>query len=57
MATLTLKNIKKIYPHSADEGKKKKKKKNENWNYAPLRPLEKYGIMCTSRWIMPTPQK
>ena len=29
MATLTLKNIKKIYPHSADEGKKKKKKKND----------------------------
>ena len=29
MATLTLKTIKKIYPHSADEGKKKKKKKND----------------------------
>ena len=29
MATLTLKNIKKIYPHSQDEGKKKKKKKND----------------------------
>ncbi len=29
MATLTLKDIKKIYPHSADEGKKKKKKKND----------------------------
>ncbi len=28
MATLTLKNIKKIYPHSGDEAKKKKKKKN-----------------------------
>ncbi len=30
MATLTLKDIKKIYPHSADEGKKKKKKKHDD---------------------------
>ena len=29
MASLTLKNIKKIYPFSGDEGKKKKKKKND----------------------------
>ena len=29
MASLTLKNIMKIYPHSGDEGKKKKKKKND----------------------------
>ena len=28
MATLTLKNVKKIYPHNGDEAKKKKKKKN-----------------------------
>ena len=29
MASLTLKNIKKIYPFSGDEGKKKKKKKSD----------------------------
>ena len=29
MATLTLKNVKKIYPHSGDDAKKKKKKKGE----------------------------
>ncbi len=30
MATVTLKNIKKIYPHTTDEGKKKKKKNQED---------------------------
>ena len=28
MASLTLKNVKKIYPHNGDDAKKKKKKKN-----------------------------
>ena len=30
MATLTLKNIKKIYPHNGDEEKKKKRKKKDD---------------------------
>ncbi len=38
MASLSLKNIKKIYPFSGDEGKKKKKKKKDDVNPESNRP-------------------
>ena len=39
-----------------DENTKYLKKEKKNCQNPPLPRLEKYGIMCLSRWIMPTPQ-
>ena len=45
MATLTLKNVKKIYPHSGDEGKKSKKKGEEQ-------PEKKVNLQVTEQGVV-----
>jgi len=46
MATLSLKNIKKIYPHNGDEGKKSKKKKNDE------QPEKKVNLQITEQGVV-----
>ncbi len=49
MATLTLKNIKKIYPHSGDDEKKAKKKKKKN-DDEPVK--EKANLQITDKGVV-----
>ena len=46
MASLTLKNIKKIYPHNGDDAKKSKKKKKDD------QPEKKVNLQITDKGVV-----
>ena len=50
MASLTLKNIKKLYPHSADEEKKQKKKAKKKTEDAPVE--RKVNLQITEQGVV-----
>ena len=50
MASLTLKNIKKLYPHSADEEKKQKKKAKKKTEDAPAE--RKVNLQITEQGVV-----
>ena len=54
MASLTLKNIKKLYPHSADEEKKQKKKAKKKTEEAPSE--HKVNLQITEQGVVAVQQ-
>ena len=50
MATLTLKNVKKIYPHSGDEGKKSKKKGEEQSEKKVNLQITEQGVVAVQEF-------
>ena len=52
MATLTLKNVKKIYPHDADEQKKKKKEEQKRIKRGEQLEEKKVNLQITEQGVV-----